>query len=169
MKHVVYKAFYSHGTYFAAVRENDQGCFLTCSKMERVVVGLDAEVKEELSPLYVGSHFDSVFSKKVDDVKEISQTLYNLETSKLCRLFYASKTPEDETRSNTNPQPMTVAKYLEPVPGPGSASPYLGRLHTTGYMVENHEDSRFMNKMTDLASHMIPTDACTQRRYIIRQ
>jgi hypothetical protein len=160
---VVYKSFYSHGTYFAATRRDRAEYRLMSTKMERV--SNNTEVKEIFCPLYKDDDH-SPFDSKVEDIKEISRTLYDDGHSKICRLYYASKTPDQDTRSTSKEQQPT-GKYLEAVPGPGYALPYNKRPLTYGYMVEHSEDSQFMNKMTDLAAQMMPSGACSRRRYVV--
>ena len=130
--------------------------------MERVTTSDGSpEIRELICPLYNSPDLSgTVFNSKVEDIKEISRNLYDSESSKICRLFYASKTPDQDIRS-TSKEKRSTAKYLEPVPGPGYALPFHRRPLTSGYMVD---DIQFINKMTDMAAQMIPTYACTQRR-----
>lgn len=145
------------------------------TKMERITTkDGNSEVKEIFCLLYKEEEERGLehgqerrpFNSKVEDIKEISRTLYDTEHSKICRLYYASKTPDQDTHSTSKGKQPT-GKYLESIPGPGYALPFNKRPFMTGYMVECSEDSQYMNKMTDLAAQMIPTYACSQRRYVI--
>lgn len=172
---VVYKSFYSHGTYFAATRKDRSEYRLMSTKMERITTkDGNSEVKEIFCLLYKEEEERGLehgqerrpFNSKVEDIKEISRTLYDTEHSKICRLYYASKTPDQDTHSTSKGKQPT-GKYLESIPGPGYALPFNKRPFMTGYMVERSEDSQYMNKMTDLAAQMIPTYACSQRSFLV--
>ena len=159
----VCKALYSKGSFFTAIGKEPGKQMLIHSKLEHTFSKTgEIELRENLCAMRLED--DTLFFEKVEEIKEINLNLYDLNSSTIQRLWFASKTPDTLDGSNSSKDTQfNDVNFLEPVPGPGKALPYLGRPLGAGY---SHQDMTCLNKQIELASQMIPTLYYTQRKFL---
>ena len=160
------KALYSNGSLLAVVGSGPRN-MLVNAKLEYAFLNPlqdgNCEARENLCALF-RSRDDVLFEECIHDIKEVPGHLYDLESSRIRRLFYASETPHDHYNGSNTSNKKGDALKIESVPGPAPVLPYLGRERNSGY---TNDDLAFLCKQTELTSSMIPSLSMSQRQFAL--